>query len=245
MDNKKKDKLLLLYEETSNLIQESNQIGKEKLNKLDSILNNKLNLVNNIIKEHNVDIQKFKNWMNTINKNEKDIKQYTSKLEGVSNKLDNNLSLNKFEYNIQEKLIQGLNEQYNFLKTLQIREERQKNELEKLTNIPINSIILFEKLKNMVSFYEDITGIRIEKDKNEKDEIIVHAFEGYNLLNDLKSCHFSIKLKNKKFYIVKMNPIFNAKPYEDEINEETMDFKNLGILLGKIILNEFPQYVIT
>ena len=76
MKEKEKDKLLLLYEETSNLTQESNFIGKKKINNLDSILNNKLNLVNNIIKEHNVDIQKFRNWINTINKNEKEIKQY-------------------------------------------------------------------------------------------------------------------------------------------------------------------------
>ena len=114
-----------------------------------------------------------------------------------------------------------------------------------MTNNPINSSALFEKLKNMISFYENITGIRIEKDKNEKDEIIVHAFEGYNLLNDLKSCDFSIKLKNEKFFIVKMNPFFNAKPYEDEINEENLNLKNLGITIGKIVLNEFPQYVIT
>ncbi len=192
MKEKEKDKLLLLYEETSNLTQESNFIGKKKINNLDSILNNKLNLVNNIIKEHNVDIQKFRNWINTINKNEKEIKQYFFQLKEVSNELESNFSLNQFEYNIQEKIIQGLNQQYNFLKTVQIREERQKHQIEDMTNNPINSSALFEKLKNMISFYENITGIRIEKDKNEKDEIIVHAFEGYNLLNDLKSCDFSI-----------------------------------------------------
>ena len=245
MKEKEKDKLLLLYEETSNLTQESNFIGKKKINSLDSILNNKLNLVNNIIKEHNVDIQKFRNWINTINKNEKEIKQYFFQLKEVSNELESNFSLNQFEYNIQEKIIQGLNQQYNFLKTVQIREERQKHQIEDMTNNPINSSALFEKLKNMISFYENITGIRIEKDKNEKDEIIVHAFEGYNLLNDLKSCDFSIKLKNEKFFIVKMNPFFNAKPYEDEINEENLNLKNLGITIGKIVLNEFPQYVIT
>ena len=245
MKEKEKDKLLLLYEETSNLTQESNFIGKKKINNLDSILNNKLNLVNNIIKEHNVDIQKFRNWINTINKNEKEIKQYFFQLKEVSNELESNFSLNQFEYNIQEKIIQGLNQQYNFLKTVQIREERQKHQIEDMTNNPINSSALFEKLKNMISFYENITGIRIEKDKNEKDEIIVHAFEGYNLLNDLKSCDFSIKLKNEKFFIVKMNPFFNAKPYEDEINEENLNLKNLGITIGKIVLNEFPQYVIT
>ncbi len=42
-----------------------------------------------------------------------------------------------------------------------------------------------------------------------------------------------------------MNPFFNAKPYEDEINEENLNLKNLGITIGKIVLNEFPQYVIT
>ena len=65
---------------------------------------------------------------------------------------------------------------------------------------------------------------------------IVHAFEGFNLLNDLK---------NGKFYIVNMNPIFNTKPYEDEINQENGEWKNLGNMIGKIIINEFPQYVIT
>ena len=100
-------------------------------------------------------------------------------------------------------------------------------------------------MKNIIEFYENITGIRIEKDKNEKDVFIVHAFEGFNLLNDLKSCDFSVKLKHGKFYIVKMNPIFNAKPYEDEINQDNGEMKNLGTMIGKIIINEFPQYVIT
>ena len=115
-----------------------------------------------------------------------------------------------------------------------MREEKQKKDLAEMAKNPINSKILSEKLKQIVNLYENITGIRIEKDKNEKDIFIVHAFEGYNLLNDLKSCDFSVKLKNGKFYIVKMNPIFNAKPYEDEINNET-EMKNLGIMIGKII----------
>lgn len=245
MDYKEKDKLLLLYEETANLIPESNRISKEKLNKLDSTLDNKLTLVNNIIKDHNLDIKKYKNWINTINKNEKEIKQYTSQLEEISNKLNSTLSLNKFEYDIQEKTIHALNEQYNLLKTIQIREEKQKSDLAELVNSPVKSLQLSENIKNIVKFYENITGIRIEKDKNEKDIFIIHAFEGFNLLNDLKSCDFSIKLKKGKFYIVKMNPIFNAKPYEDEINNENIEMKNLGIMIGKIILNEFTQYVIT
>ena len=245
MDYKEKDKLLLLYEETANLIPESNRISKEKLNKLDSTLDNKLTLVNNIIKDHNLDIKKYKNWINTINKNEKEIKQYTSQLGEISNKLNSTLSLNKFEYDIQEKTIHALNEQYNLLKTIQIREEKQKSDLAELVNSPVKSLQLSENIKNIVKFYENITGIRIEKDKNERDIFIVHAFEGFNLLNDLKSCDFSIKLKKGKFYIVKMNPIFNAKPYEDEINNENIEMKNLGIMIGKIILNEFTQYVIT
>ena len=245
MDYKEKDKLLLLYEETANLTPESNRISKEKLNKLDSTLDNKLTLVNNIIKDHNLDIKKYKNWINTINKNEKEIKQYTSQLGEISNKLNSTLSLNKFEYDIQEKTIHALNEQYNLLKTIQIREEKQKSDLAELVNSPVKSLQLSENIKNIVKFYENITGIRIEKDKNEKDIFIIHAFEGFNLLNDLKSCDFSIKLKKGKFYIVKMNPIFNAKPYEDEINNENIEMKNLGIMIGKIILNEFTQYVIT
>ena len=244
MEYKEKDKLLLLYEETSNLIPESNKLSKDKLDKLDSTLSDKLTLVNNTIKEHNLDIHKFKAWINTINKNEKEIKQYTSQLEQVSKKLNDALSLNTFEYDIQEKTIHNLNDEYNLLKTIQMREEKQKKDLAEMAKNPINSKILSEKLKQIVNLYENITGIRIEKDKNEKDIFIVHAFEGYNLLNDLKSCDFSVKLKNGKFYIVKMNPIFNAKPYEDEINNET-EMKNLGIMIGKIILNEFPQYVIT
>ena len=245
MEYKEKDKLFSLYEETSNLIQESNLIKKEKLNKLDITLDNKLNLVNNIIKEHNLDIQKFKTWINTINKNEKEIKQYTSQLEQVSNKLNNNLDLNKYEYDLQDKAILSLTQQYNLLQTIDIREKKQKLNLEKMIETPVKSNILAEKIKNIVNFYENISGIRIEKDKNEKDIFIVHAFEGYNLLNDLKSCDFSIKFKNGKFYIVKMNPIFNAKPYEDEINGNNLEMKNLGVIFGKIILNEFTQYVIT
>ena len=129
MELKEKDKLFLLYEETTNLIPESNKINKEKLEKVDSTLNSKLTLVNNIIKDHNIDIKKFKNWINTINKNETEIKQYTSLLEEISNKLDTTLTINKFEYDIQEKTIHTLNEQYNLLKTLQIRQEKQKNDL--------------------------------------------------------------------------------------------------------------------
>ena len=125
MELKEKDKLFLLYEETTNLIPESNKINKEKLEKVDSTLNSKLTLVNNIIKDHNIDIKKFKNWINTINKNETEIKQYTSLLEEISNKLDTTLTINKFEYDIQEKTIHTLNEQYNLLKTLQIRQEKQ------------------------------------------------------------------------------------------------------------------------
>ena len=245
MELKEKDKLLLLYEETTNLIPESNKINKEKLDKVDSTLNNKYNLVENIIKDHNLDIKKFKTWINTINKNETEIKQYSTILEQISDKLDKTLSINKFEYDIQEKTIHTLNDQYNLLKTIQIREEKQKNDLQDLISSPLNSSILSQKLKNIIQFYENITGIRIEKDKNEKDVFIVHAFEGFNLLNDLKSCDFSVKLKHGKFYIVKMNPIFNAKPYEDEINQDNGEMKNLGTMIGKIIINEFPQYVIT
>ena len=245
MELKEKDKLLLLYEETTNLIPESNKINKEKLDKVDSTLNNKYNLVENIIKDHNLDIIKFKTWINTINKNETEIKQYSTILEQISDKLDKTLSINKFEYDIQEKTIHTLNDQYNLLKTIQIREEKQKNDLQDLISSPLNSSILSQKLKNIIEFYENITGIRIEKDKNEKDVFIVHAFEGFNLLNDLKSCDFSVKLKHGKFYIVKMNPIFNAKPYEDEINQDNGEMKNLGTMIGKIIINEFPQYVIT
>ena len=243
MELKEKDKLLLLYEETTNLIPESNKINKEKLTKVESTLRNKEILLKNIIKDHNVDIKKFKNWINTINKNETEIKQYASYLEKISEKLDDTLSINKFECAIQEKSIQTLNEQINLLKTIQFREEKQKKDLNGLIDNPLEQMVLSKKLKNLVEFYENITGIRIEKDKNEKDVFIVHAFEGYNLLNDLKSCDFSIRLKHGNFYIVKMNPIFNAKPYEDEINSREM--KNLGYMIGKIIINEFPQYVIT
>ena len=245
MELKEKDKLLLLYEQTTNLIPESNKIIKEKLDKVDSTLNNKKFLLEKIIKNNNLDIKKFKKWINTINKNETEIKQYTSNLEKISDKLDIALSINKFEYDIQEKTIHNLNDQYNLLKTIQIREEKQKNDLNDLISNPLNSTVLSGKLKNIIDFYEDMTGIRIEKDKNEKDVFIVHAFEGYNLLNDLKSCDFSVKLKHGKFYIVKMNPIFNAKPYEDEINKDNGELKNLGNMIGKIIINEFPQYVIT
>jgi hypothetical protein len=245
MELKEKDKLLLLYEETTNLIPESNKLSKEKLDKVDSTLNNKYNLVENIIKDHNLDIKKFKSWINTINKNETEIKQYSTILEQISEKLDTTLSINKFEYDIQEKTIHTLNEQYNLLKTIQIREEKQKKDLQDLCTQPLNLTIFSQKLKNIIDFYENITGIRIEKDKNEKDVFIVHAFEGFNLLNDLKSCDFSIKLKHGKFYIVKMNPIFNAKPYEEEINRDNEEIKNLGFMIGKIIINEFPQYFIT
>ena len=245
MELKEKDKLLLLYEETTNLIPESNKLSKEKLDKVDSTLNNKYNLVENIIKDHNLDIKKFKSWINTINKNETEIKQYSTIIEQISEKLDTTLSINKFEYDIQEKTIHTLNEQYNLLKTIQIREEKQKKDLQDLCAQPLNSKIFSQKLKNIIDFYENITGIRIEKDKNEKDVFIIHAFEGFNLLNDLKSCDFSIKLKHGKFYIVKMNPIFNAKPYEEEINRDNGEIKNLGFMIGKIIINEFPQYVIT
>jgi hypothetical protein len=245
MELKEKDKLLLLYEETTNLIPESNKLSKEKLDKVDSTLNNKYNLVENIIKDHNLDIKKFKSWINTINKNETEIKQYSTILEQISEKLDTTLSINKFEYDIQEKTIHTLNEQYNLLKTIQIREEKQKKDLQDLCTQPLNLTIFSQKLKNIIDFYENITGIRIEKDKNEKDVFIIHAFEGFNLLNDLKSCDFSIKLKHGKFYIVKMNPIFNAKPYEEEINRDNGEIKNLGFMIGKIIINEFPQYVIT
>ena len=245
MEFKEKDKLLLLYEETTNLIPESNKISKEKIDKVESTLRNKEILLKNIIKNHNVDIKKFKNWINTINKNEAEIKHYSTLLEQISDKLDTTLSLNKFEYEMQENTIHNLNEQYNLLKTVQFRQEKHQKDLMELVSNPLDSSVLSKKLKNIVEFYENITGIRIEKDKNEKNIFIVHAFEGFNLLNDLKSCDFSVKLKNGKFYIVNMNPIFNAKPYEDEINQENGELKNLGNMIGKIIIKEFPQYVIT
>ena len=245
MEFNEKDKLLLLYEETTNLIPESNKISKEKIDKVESTLRNKEILLKNIIKNHNVDIKKFKNWINTINKNETEIKHYSTLLEQISDKLDTTLSLNKFEYEMQENTIHNLNEQYNLLKTVQFRQEKHQKDLMELVSNPLDQSVLSKKLKNIVEFYENITGIRIEKDKNEKNIFIVHAFEGFNLLNDLKSCDFSVKLKNGKFYIVNMNPIFNAKPYEDEINQENGELKNLGNMIGKIIINEFPQYVIT
>jgi hypothetical protein len=245
MEFQQKDKLVLLFEETSNLIQDSNKISKEKINKLDSTLNNKLSLVRNIIKDRNLDIKKFKSWINTINKNEKEIRQYTSQFEEISQKLEKTLSLNQFECSVQGNAVNGLYNTMNLLRTIQIKEQKQKKDLEEIISSPMNSFSLAENIKNIVKFYENITGIRIEKDKNENDTLIVHAFEGYNLLNDLKSCDFSIKLKNGKFHIIKMNPMFNPKPYEDEINGENMKEKNLGVILGKIILNEFRQYVIT
>ena len=245
MELKEKDKLLLLYEETTNLIPESNKISKEKLGKVESTLRNKEIILKNIIKDRNVDIKKFKSWINTINKNETEMKQYTSLLEQISEKLDTTLSINKYEYDIQEKTIHNLNEQYNLLKKIQFREEKQKKDLNDLVSNPLDSSILTKKLKNIVEFYENITGIRIEKDKSEKDAFIVHAFEGFNLLNDLKSCDFSVKLKHGKFYIINMNPVFNPKPYEDESNQENGELKNLGNMIGKIIIKEFPQYVIT
>ena len=146
MELKEKDKLLLLYEETTNLIPESNKITKEKLEKVESTLNNKYNLVENIIKDHNLDIKKYKNWITTINKNETEIKQYLSILEQISEKLDTTLSINKFEYEIQEKTIHTLNEQYNLLKTIQIREEKQKKDLQDLVTNPMNTMILSEKM---------------------------------------------------------------------------------------------------
>ena len=245
MEFQQKDKLVLLFEETSNLIQDSNKISKEKINKLDSTLNNKLSLVRNIIKDRNLDIKKFKSWINTINKNEKEIRQQTSQFEEISQKLEKTLSLNQFECSVQGNAVNGLYNTMNLLRTIQIKEQKQKKDLEEIISSPMNSFSLAENIKNIVKFYENITGIRIEKDKNENDTLIVHAFEGYNLLNDLKSCDFSIKLKNGKFHIIKMNPMFNPKPYEDEINGENMKEKNLGVILGKIILNEFRQYVIT
>ena len=247
MEINKKDKLLLLLEETSNLVQESNQASTEKIKKLDSTIDNKLNLVNSIIKGHNLDIRKFQAWINSINKNEEEIKKYTSQFEEISNKLNNNIILNQFEYGLQNNYMKYLQDDnlFNILKTIQIREKKQKKELDEISSSPMNSLIIAEKIKNIVKFFENISGIRIEKDKNENDTLIIHAFEGFNLLNDLKSCDFSLKYKNGKFYIVKMNPIFNPKPYEDEINGETPGRKNLGAMIGNIILNEFPQYVIT
>ena len=246
MEFQKKDKLLSLLEQTSNLVQESNQTSNEKIKKLYSTIDNKLNLVKSIIKGHNLDIRKFQAWISSINKNEEEIKQYISQFEEISNKLDNNIILNNFECGLQVNFMKSLNGKlYNVLKTIEIREKKQKKELDELSSAPMNSLILAEKIKNIVNFYENISGIRIEKDKNENDTLIIHAFEGYNLLNDLKSCDFSLKYKNGKFYIVKMNPIFNPKRYEDEINGENPGGKNLGIMIGNIVLNEFPQYVIT
>lgn len=128
MEYKEKDNLFLLFEETSNLIQESNKTSNEKLNKLDTSLNNKITLVNNIIKEHNVDIMKFKTWINTINKNEKEIKQYTSQLEQISNKPNSNLNLNNYEYELQDKAILSLSKQYHLFQTIESREQKQKTD---------------------------------------------------------------------------------------------------------------------
>ena len=147
MELKEKDKLLLLYEETTNLIPESNKISKEKLGKVESTLRNKEIILKNIIKDHNVDIKKFKSWINTINKNETEMKQYTSLLEQISEKLDTTLSINKYEYDIQEKTIHNLNEQYNLLKTIQFREEKQKKDLNDLVSNPIDSSILKKKIE--------------------------------------------------------------------------------------------------
>ena len=142
MEFKEKDKLLLLYEETTNLIPESNKISKEKINKVESTLRNKEILLKSIIKNHHVDIKKFKNWINTLNKNETEIKHYTTELEQISDKLDTTLSINKFEYEIQENAIRNLNEQYNLLKTIQIRQEKQQKDLEELISNPLESSIL-------------------------------------------------------------------------------------------------------
>lgn len=245
MEFKQKDNLVLLFEDSSKLIQESNKTSQEKIDKLESTLNNKVSLVRNIIKDRNLDIQKFRSWINTINKNEKEIRQYASQFEEISQKLEDTLSINQFECKVQGQSVSNLYNTMNVLKTIQIKEQKQQKDLEEIIASPMNSADFAEKIKKIVNFYENITGIRIEKDKSENDTFIVHAFEGYNLLNDLKSCDFSMKFKNGKFHIVKMNPMFNPQPYEDEINEENIEEKNLGIILGKIILNEFHQYVIT
>ena len=178
MEINKKDKLLLLLEETSNLVQESNQASTEKIKKLDSTIDNKLNLVNSIIKGHNLDIRKFQAWINSINKNEEEIKKYTSQFEEISNKLNNNIILNQFEYGLQNNYMKYLQDDnlFNILKTIQIREKKQKKELDEISSSPMNSLIIAEKIKNIVKFFENISGIRIEKDKNENDTLIIHAF---------------------------------------------------------------------
>ena len=178
MELKEKDKLFLLYEETTNLIPESNKINKEKLEKVDSTLNSKLTLVNNIIKDHNIDIKKFKNWINTINKNETEIKQYTSLLEEISNKLDTTLTINKFEYDIQEKTIHTLNEQYNLLKTLQIRQEKQKKHIKNNNSNLANK----NNIKNPgIRLYEENIGHVSKKVQSLKEKL-----EEQKKLEDLK-----------------------------------------------------------
>lgn len=241
----KKDKLILLYEYTDKMYDKANKTKKESLNKLDNCLNDKYNLVKNIVKNNNADINNYKSWIKTLNQNEKEMLLYSQLFSDISEKLDNIDKINKFEHDIQEETINVMKEQFNLLATLNIREEKQKYDFQELKQQPLKSVELKEKLQNFINFYESISGIKIEKDKFEPNVFNVKAFEGYNLLNDLKSCDFSVRISNGEFHIIKSNPPFNPKPYEDEINNSNYETKNLGLMIGSIIINEFPPYVIT
>ena len=247
---KQRDELQLFIEELDKIYSTQENIMNEKLTKASNIIENKYNFVLSKIKDNIDENHDFLKMLKTLNIREKEFNSISKLLLDESKKIDDFDSLSKFEETFLDQDLLTMNEQFNYVKTSQFRTEKQEKDFieEKKKTLKIDENL--QKILNIVKIMNTHTAVRIEKDSDEKNVISVYTFENHRLVNGLKCCFFSVKLQNGEYHIIKMNPSFDSDKYEKEFNKKDYEkdeemYDNLGLLIAKIITNEYRNWVIT
>ena len=247
---KQKDELELFLDELDQKLSIEENIAKEKLIQASNIIDDKYNFLLSKIKDNSEENHDFLKALKTLNIREKEFNSISKLLLDESKKIDDFDNLSKFEESFQDNDLITMNEQFNYVKTSQFRTEKQEKDFieEKQKTLKIDENL--QKILNIIKIMNVHTAVRIEKDNDEKNVISVYAFENHHLVNNLKCCFFSIKIQNGEYRIIKMNPSFDNEKYEKEFNKKEYNkdeemYDNLGLLIAKIITNEYRNWVIT
>ena len=247
---KPKDELELFIEELDQKLSIEESLAKEKLIQASNIIDNKYNFLISKIKDDTEENHDFLKALKNLNIREKEFNSISKILLDESKKIDDFDILSKFEETFQDKDLIMMNEEFNYVKTSQLRTEKLEKDFieEKQKNLKIDENL--QKIENIIKVMTTHTAVRIEKENDEKNVISVYVFENHHLINGLKYCFFSIKIQNGEYHIIKMNPSFDSDKYEKEFNKKDYEkdeeiYDNLGLLIAKIITNEFKNSVIT